>query len=48
MVTERCTRQSALIASKNVKFHSSLTKPDQSTAENVTEKEDHPEDTRLV
>lgn len=46
MVTEKCTRQSALIVSKNVKFHSSLTEPDQFTAENVTEKEDHLEDTR--
>ena len=48
MVTERCTRQSALIVSKNVKFHSSLTEPDQFTAENATQNEDHPEDIRLV
>ena len=48
MVTERCTRQSALIVAKNVKFHSSLTEPDQFTAENVTEKEAHPEDIKLA
>jgi hypothetical protein len=48
MVTERCTRQSALIVSKNVKFHSNLTEPDQYTAENATQNEDHPEDIRLV
>ena len=48
MVTERCIRQSALIVRKNVKFHSSLTEPGQFTAENVTEKEDHPEDISLV
>jgi hypothetical protein len=48
MVTERCTRQSALIAAKNVKFHSSPTEPDQFTAENVTEKEARPEDIKLA
>jgi hypothetical protein len=48
METERCIRQSALIASKNVKFHSSPTEPDQFTAENATESEDHPEDIELV
>jgi hypothetical protein len=47
MVTERCTRQSALIAAKNVKFHSNPTEPDQYTAENATENEDHLEDIRL-
>jgi hypothetical protein len=31
-----------------VKFHSSLTEPDQFTAENATEKEVHPEDFKLV
>ncbi len=46
METERCTRQFALIVSKNVKFHSSLTKAGQFTVENVTEREDHLEDTR--
>jgi hypothetical protein len=48
MVTERCTRQSALIVSKNVKFHSSLTKAGQFIAENAFQNEDHPEDIRLV
>jgi hypothetical protein len=48
MVTERCTRQSALIVSKNVKFHLNLTELDQYTAENVTEKEAHPEDIKLA
>ena len=48
METERCTRQSALNASKNVKFHSNPMEPDQYTAENATEKEVHPEDIRLV
>jgi len=47
MVTERCTRQSALIAVKNVKFHSNPTEPGQYTAENVTQKEDRPEDFKL-
>jgi hypothetical protein len=48
MVTERCTRQSVLIAAKNVKFHSNPTEPDQFTAENVTEKEARPEDIKLA
>jgi hypothetical protein len=48
MVTERCTRQFALIAVKNVKFPLSLTEPDQFTAENVTEKEARPEDIKLA
>jgi hypothetical protein len=46
MVTERCTRQSALIAAKNVKFHSSLTEPDQYTAENVIQKDARLDDIR--
>jgi hypothetical protein len=33
---------------KNVKFHSNPTEPDQYTAENATQKDDHPEDIRLV
>jgi hypothetical protein len=37
-----------LIAAKNVKFLSSPTEPDQFTAENAIENEDHPEDIRLV
>jgi len=48
MVTERCIRRSALIAVKNVKFHSSLTELGQFTAENVTEKEARPEDIKLA
>jgi len=48
MVTERCTRQFAVIAVKNVKFHSSLTEAGQFTAENAFQNEDHPEDIRLV
>jgi hypothetical protein len=48
MVTERCIRQSVLIVSKNVKFHSSLTETGQFTAENAFQNEDHPEDIRLV
>jgi hypothetical protein len=44
MVIERCTRQSALIAAKNAKFHSNPTEPGQYTAENVTQKEDHLDD----
>ena len=45
---ERCIRQFALIVRKNVKFHLSLTKTGQFTAENVTENDDHPEDIKLV
>ncbi len=37
---EKCTMQSALNVEKNVKFHSSLTKTDLYTAENVTLNED--------
>jgi hypothetical protein len=44
MVTKRCIRQSALIVSKNVKFHSNLTELDQYTAENATQKEDRLDD----
>jgi len=46
MVTERCTRQSALIAVKNVKFHSNPTEPGQYTAENVTRKDARLDDTK--
>jgi hypothetical protein len=46
-VTKRCTRQSALIAAKNVKFHSSLTELGQFTVESVTQKEDHLDDIKL-
>jgi hypothetical protein len=44
MVTKRCTRQSALIVAKNVKFHSNPTEPGQYTAENATQKEDRLDD----
>jgi len=46
MVTERCTRQPALTAEKNVKFLSSQTAPGQFTAESATKNEDHREDTK--
>jgi hypothetical protein len=47
---EKCTMRSALNVDKNVKFHSSLTEPDPSTAENVTLNEDPREeiDTKLT
>jgi len=41
---EKCTRQSALIAAKNAKYHSNLTKADLSTAKNVGQKEDPQEE----
>jgi hypothetical protein len=41
---EKCTKQSALIASKSVKCHSNPILADQFTAENVGQKEDHQED----
>ena len=41
---EKCTKQSALIASKSVKCHSNLTQVGQFIAENVGQKEDHQED----
>jgi len=41
---ERCTKQSAPIAAKSVKYHSNLTKVGQFTAENVGQKEDHQEE----
>ena len=37
---ERCTMQSVLNVTKNVKFHSNQTKADPSIAENVTLNED--------
>jgi hypothetical protein len=40
---EKCTKQFVLSVDKNVKFHSSLTKADLYTAENVTAKKDPPE-----
>lgn len=47
-VTERCTRQPALTAEKNVMFLSSQTAQGQFTAENATLNEDHQEDTKLA
>jgi len=41
---EKCTKQSALNASKSVKCHSNLTEADQFIAENVTQKEAHQEE----
>jgi hypothetical protein len=46
MVTERCTRQLAPTAEKNVKFLSNQTEQDQFTAENATLNVDHQEDTK--
>jgi hypothetical protein len=46
MVTERCTRQLAPTAEKNVMFLSSQTAQDQFTAENATLNVDHHEDTK--
>ena len=46
MVTERCTRQLALTAEKNVMFLSSQTAQGQFIAESATLKEDHHEDTK--
>jgi hypothetical protein len=46
---EKCTMRSALNVDKNAKFHSNLTEPDPSIAENVTPNEDPREeiDTKL-
>jgi hypothetical protein len=41
---EKCTMQFVLSVDKNVKFHSSLTKADLYTAENVTVRKDPPEE----
>jgi hypothetical protein len=43
MRKKRCTRQSALNAERNVKYHSSLMAADQYTAESVTRRE-HPQE----
>jgi len=44
---ERCTRQSALIAAKNVKYHSNLIQTDLSTAETAGQREG-PEEERDI
>jgi hypothetical protein len=43
MREKRCTRQFALIAGRNVKYHSSLMAADLYTAESVTRRE-HPQE----
>ncbi|MEM3051027.1 MAG: hypothetical protein QXJ40_02930 [Candidatus Bathyarchaeia archaeon] len=48
MVTEKCTRQSALIVDRNAKFHSNPTTADQCIAESATQKEDRLEDFKSV
>ena len=48
MATEKCTRQPALTAEKNVMFLSSQTVPGQFIAENATQNEDHQEDIKLT
>jgi hypothetical protein len=44
MKEKRCTRQFALIAERNVKYHSSPMAADQYTAESVTRREHHQEE----
>ena len=48
MATEKCTRQPALTAEKNVMFLSSQTEPGQFIAENATQNVDHQEDIKLT
>jgi len=48
IITERCTRQPALTAEKNVTFLSSQTVPGQFIAASVTQNEDHHADTKLL
>ena len=48
MEIKKCTRQPALTAERNVKFHSNLTAADRCTAENATANEDRPEDIKLT
>jgi hypothetical protein len=47
-VTERCTRQPALTAEKNVKFLSSQTEAGQFIAVSAMQNEDHREDIKLI
>ena len=44
MKEKRCTRQFALIAERNAKYHSSPMAADLYTAESVTRKEHHQEE----
>jgi len=48
MATEKCTRQPALTAEKNVKFLSSQTAQGQFIAASATPNEDRQEDIKLV
>jgi hypothetical protein len=43
---EKCTKQPAQTADKNVKFHSSPTEAGQFIAESATQNVDHQEDTK--
>ncbi len=47
MKRKKCIRQYVLIVERNAKSHSSLTEPNQYTAENVILNEDLREDTKL-
>jgi len=44
---EKCIRQFVLSVSRNVKFHSNLTKADLYTAENATQREDPQEEVAI-
>ena len=48
MAIEKCTRQPALTAEKNVKFLSNQTAQGQFIAESATPNEDHREDIKLI
>ncbi len=48
MVAEKCTRQPALIAVKNVKFHSNPTEAGQFTAVSAMQNEDPHEDIKIT
>jgi hypothetical protein len=48
ITTERCTRQLALTAEKNVMFLSSQTVQGQFIAVSATQKDDHQEDIKLI
>jgi hypothetical protein len=47
MREKKCTRQSALIVARNVKYHSNLTEADLFTVESAIQKEETQEDFRL-
>ena len=48
MAIKKCTKQPALTAERNVKFHSNLTPAGQFTAENAIANEGHHEDIKLT